>query len=129
MKRLRITIGNKSYEVTVEDLNEDDSFQTPVETPRPTAAPAAREEPPRNTGRAKAKPSSDAGAVTCPMAGAIKSILVQQGDSVRQGQPLLVLEAMKMENQITAPIAGKVKSLEVAVGDSVPEGQVLLILE
>ncbi len=55
-----------------------------------------------------------AGAVTSPMAGAIKSILVKEGDVVKQGQALVILEAMKMENQITAPVAGTVKSINVA---------------
>ena len=52
------------------------------------------------------------------MAGAIKSIKVEVGTSVTQGQTLIVLEAMKMENQITAPTAGTVKSIEVKEGDS-----------
>jgi glutaconyl-CoA decarboxylase len=63
------------------------------------------------------------------MAGAIKSVLVKQGDSVKQGQSLVILEAMKMENQITAPSAGTVSSVDVAEGDSVTEGQVLVVLE
>ncbi len=67
--------------------------------------------------------------VTSPMAGAIKSILVKQGDSVKQAQPLVILDAMKMENQISAPVAGTVVKIDVAAGDSVTEGQVLLVLE
>jgi len=63
------------------------------------------------------------------MAGTIKSVLVKPGDSVTQGQPLVVLEAMKMENQITAPVPGKVKSVDVKEGDSVQESHILLVLE
>jgi len=63
------------------------------------------------------------------MAGAIKSLLVQRGDGVTKGQPLVILEAMKMENQIAAPAAGKVVSVEVTKGDMVQEGEVLLRLE
>jgi biotin carboxyl carrier protein len=70
-----------------------------------------------------------AGAVVSPMAGVIKSIPVQQGDDVQIGALLVVLEAMKMENQITAPRAGSVKSIDVAVGQSVAEGEVLLTLQ
>lgn len=126
MKRLRITIGNKSYDVTVEDLTEAHSYQTSA-TPAPTHPAPAQPAP----AAAQPKPQLpiDAGAVTSPMAGAIKSILVKQGDSVKQGQPLVILEAMKMENQITAPVAGAVKSVDVAEGDSVAEGHVLLVLE
>jgi glutaconyl-CoA decarboxylase len=63
------------------------------------------------------------------MAGTIKSVLVKPGDTVKQGQPLVVLEAMKMENQITAPVAGCVKSVDVKAGDSVQESHVLVVLE
>ena len=103
-QELRITIGNKSYDVTVEDMTEVGSFPTsatpPPRAPRaggaatPTAAPRA--DPPSTT-------IGEPGAVISPMAGAIKSILVEAGASVTAGQSLIVLEAMKMENQIVAP--------------------------
>lgn len=67
--------------------------------------------------------------MTSPMAGVIKSVLVKQADHVKRGQPLVVLEAMKMESQITAPADGTVQRVEVAEGDSVREGHVLLVLE
>ena len=63
------------------------------------------------------------------MAGSVKSVLVEVGDEVNERQPLIILEAMKMENQITAPIAGTVQSVEVSEGESVAEGHVLLVLE
>jgi len=63
------------------------------------------------------------------MAGVIRSLLIKPGDTVTRGQGMVVLEAMKMENQITAPVAGTVKSIDVAAGDSVIEGQVLVVLE
>jgi len=131
MKRLRITIGNKSYDVTVEDLTEADPYQ-PSPTPAPAPTNPAPDAPAQSgPGPAPVKPQLpvDSGAVTSPMAGVIKSILVKQGDTVKQGQPLVVLEAMKMENQITAPAAGKVKSVDVNETDSVREGHVLLVLE
>jgi glutaconyl-CoA decarboxylase len=126
-KQLRITIGKKSYEVTVEDL-------TPSAGARPSSgapsapAPAAAPAP---TAVRSARPTLpvEAGAVTSPMAGVVKSILVGQGDEVQKGQPLVILEAMKMENQITAPVEGTVKSLDVGAGDQVQEGHVLLVLE
>jgi glutaconyl-CoA decarboxylase len=128
MKKLRITIGNKSYEVTVEDLTEPATQQTPSGPPQPTATPAA---PPAPSSAAPLKPQLPiaTGAVTCPMAGSVKSILVKQGDTVEAAQPLVVLEAMKMENQITAPVAGTVKSVDVKEEEQVQEGQVLLVLE
>ena len=129
MKKLRITIGNKSYDVTVEDLTEADSYQTPAAPAQANRAPATPVQPAQSGVPAKPQLPIDAGAVTSPMAGVIMSILVDQGDSVKQGQPLVVLEAMKMENQITAPVAGTVKSVDVKEGDSVQEGHILLVLE
>ena len=128
MKKLRITIGNKSYDVTVEDLTEADSYQT-SSTPPASLASTSPNQPAPSTSPTKPKLPIESGAVTSPMAGAILSVLVKPGDGVRQGQPLVVLEAMKMENQITAPVAGTVKSVDIQEGESVEEGHVLLVLE
>jgi biotin carboxyl carrier protein len=129
MKKLRITIENKSYDVTVEDLTEADPYQLPATPPQPNPTSAAPVQPAQNAAQPKPQLPIDTGAVTSPMAGAIKSVLVKPGDRVKQGQPLVILEAMKMENQITAPVAGTVKSVDVAVGESVQEGHVLVVLE
>jgi biotin carboxyl carrier protein len=126
MKKLRITIENRSYDVTVEDLTETDSYHTST---IPVESHSAPQHAMHGAAPAKPKLPIDAGAVTSPMAGTIKSVLVKPGDSVKQGQALVILEAMKMENQITAPVAGKVKSVDVKEGDSVQESHVLLVLE
>ncbi len=127
MRMLRITIGNKSYDVTVEDLTEADSYQTSSVRTQPTEASPALA--PQAAAPVKPQLPIDNGAVTSPMAGQIKSVLVKQSDEVKQGQSLVILEAMKMENQITAPVAGTVKSINAQEGDSVREGHVLLVLE
>lgn len=127
MKKLRITIGKKTYDVTVEVLSDDSPQQS-----RPTVGrPAVTAAPPSSTPGASAPPQSVdvAGAVLSPMAGQVKSVLIKEGDAVQAGQPLVILDAMKMENKITAPQAGKVASVEVKEGQSVQEGQVLLALE
>lgn len=67
--------------------------------------------------------------VDAPMPGMIISYEVEEGEEVHEGDPLLILEAMKMENSIAAPVAGKVKQLNFADGDSVQKGDVLLIIE
>ncbi len=129
MKKLRITIGKKSYDVTVEDLTVEASPSASSRSAPPSSAPAQ----PVSTATARTPPKPqlpiDAGAVTSPMAGAVKSILVKESDEVKEGQALVILEAMKMENQITAPVAGTVKRVDVKEGESVQEGHVLLVLE
>jgi acetyl-CoA/propionyl-CoA carboxylase biotin carboxyl carrier protein len=68
------------------------------------------------------------GQVTVPMQGTIVRVLVEVGDDVEVGQPVTILEAMKMENNITAETAGKVKEVKVAPGDSVGAGDVVMVI-
>jgi len=67
--------------------------------------------------------------ILAPMPGMIFQIHVNSGDEVQEGQELMVLEAMKMENPVVAPLSGKVKELRVTAGDKVGTRQVLLVLE
>jgi len=69
------------------------------------------------------------GVVRAPMPGRIIAVLVADGDTVKPGQPLVRLEAMKMEHTLTAAIAGKVDQLACAVGQQVEEGMTLLVVE
>ena len=71
----------------------------------------------------------DETAVRSPLPGKIIDLKVKVGDSVSKGQPLLVLEAMKMEHTLSAPADGKVKSVRYAVGEQVPEGAELVEFE
>jgi 3-methylcrotonyl-CoA carboxylase alpha subunit len=68
-------------------------------------------------------------AVRAPLPGKIIDLRVKPGDTVSKGQPLLVLEAMKMEHTLTAPADGTVKSVRYAVGEQVPEGAELVEFE
>jgi biotin carboxyl carrier protein len=80
--------------------------------------------------KAAAKKSSPAaGAVMAQMTGRVISVNVKPGDTVTEGQILLVIEAMKMENEITAPMAGKIKEVAVAPGGRVSEGDLLVQFE
>ena len=67
--------------------------------------------------------------IVAPMPGLIIEILVDVGDEVREYQTVMVLEAMKMENQIASTTSGKVVEIKVKVGDAVREGQALLVLQ
>jgi biotin carboxyl carrier protein len=132
MRKLRITVNGKAYEVLVEDLTEPAGQSArPASSPSTSApaASAASSAAPSNPAPSRPSLPIDTGAVTSPMAGVVKSVLVSVGDEVKQQDPLIVLEAMKMENQITAPAAGKVKSVDVEEGESVQEGHVLVVLE
>ena len=78
---------------------------------------------------AKKGPAGARGAVTAQMTGRVISVNVKPGDQVTEGQILLIVEAMKMENEIAAPLAGAIKEVAVAAGARVSEGDLLLQIE
>ncbi|MCM2371940.1 biotin/lipoyl-containing protein [Aporhodopirellula aestuarii] len=125
MKKLKITVEGKAYEVTVERMDEPSGSPptAPLAAPAPAqaATPVKRADSPR--------PPIKAGSITSPMAGVVLSVDVADGEEVSQEQLLLVLEAMKMENQIIAPAPAKVAKVHVKAGESVTEGQLLVELE
>jgi 3-methylcrotonyl-CoA carboxylase alpha subunit len=73
--------------------------------------------------------AEDQTSLTAPMPGTVVKVLVGEGDEVEEGQTLLVLEAMKMEQTVAAPYAGTVRELPFAEGDLVPGGSILVELE
>jgi len=125
MKKLRITVEGKAYEVLVESLDTPATSASPAPLPPATAviAPAAP--------AAKSASSGPAlpGAVTCPLAGKVVAVQVQVGAAVEAGQPLVTIEAMKMNTYVNAQRAGKVAKIHVNAGDTVEEGQTLVTIE
>ena len=96
----------------------------------PSAAPASGGEAPAPSGGpAPAPTASMDGALTAPMQGLILKVLVAAGDAVKLGQPVAVLEAMKMQNDVTATKSGTVKEVYVAEGAVVTPGQALMVIE
>jgi biotin carboxyl carrier protein len=95
----------------------------PVPAPKPSAPSTAPEAP-----AAGAAPSGDGEAVRAPIPGVISAIKVSSGNQVAKGQVLLILEAMKMQNEILAPFDGTVTSVSVSQGASVQTGDVLVTL-
>ena len=149
MKRYNITVNGKSYEVAVEEIG-GQGF--PAEAAAAKAAPAAASAPAAATAvaaaptaapaapapttypapRAECPPVSSgvAGATTikAPMPGTVLSFCVDQDQVVKRGDVILILEAMKMENEIVAPVDGVVTALRASEGASVTTGDPLVEL-
>ena len=125
MKAYTITVNGVSYDVTVDEKGNVGSSASPPAVPAQKAAAPATPAP---APQAKASAQGNI-SVTAPMPGKVLAIKVNVGDSVKSGTPVLVLEAMKMENDIVAPKDGKVVAINANVGDSVESGAVLVSLE
>lgn len=101
----------------------------PAAAPAPAPAPAAAAPAPAPAPAPAAAPAAaGAGTISAPMSGTILKTLVAVGDAVKSGQCVLVLEAMKMENEIFAPCDGTVKELSVSQGAAVQPGQTLMVI-
>ena len=114
MKKYKVTVNGTAYEIELEELTgaaPAAATAAPVPTPAPAAAPAGGEQ------------------VTSPMPGTILAINVAAGDTVKRGQVLMVLEAMKMENEIMCPCDGKVASVNTSKGASVESGTLLCVIQ
>lgn len=125
MKKLRVTVAGKVYEVIVEIL-EDDEHALPH--PVKHDVPSVHEVTGALTPPVVAPVSKEPGNVISPLAGRVVTISVQTGQTVKEGDQLLVLEAMKMNNYIYAPRSGRVSAIFVKADDAVEEGQTLLTL-
>ena len=115
-KTYHIKLNGKVYEVEIEEVNtsQNVSFTQKVET----KAEVKKED---------LKPVGNSSEnITAPMPGTITNILVKEGDNVKKGQVLAILEAMKMENEIVAPHEGAVKAISVDKGQNVNPGETLL---
>lgn len=141
--KLSVQIAGAVYEVEIEDLQarpvraaiggevfevwpaEQAAVSPAAVTPTVTAPPRARPAPPA----ARPAPGGSASAVLAPLPGVLLSVAVQPGDEVRVGQPLCVLEAMKMNNTIRAARAGRIAAIRATVGQAVQHRQVLLEYE
>ena len=116
MKHFNITVNGAAYDVTVEELA---AGAAPV-----AAAPAA----PKAAPAPAAAPKAGAVSVKAPMPGNILDVKVKVGDAVKAGQILVILEAMKMENEIVAPQDGTVAGINCAKGETVNVDDVLVTM-
>ena len=144
MKEYKLKINGNEYNVTVNEVDGSMAevevngtpfkveFDKPVKkAAAPVAKPVAKSAAPAPAAAPVAKPAAASGAgtaVTSPLPGVILDVCVKEGDAVKRGQTVMVLEAMKMENAIEATADGTVTAIKVGKGDSVLEGAPLVII-
>lgn len=132
MKKLRVTVEGKVYDVLVEMLDEG----APASAPRP-AAPAAPPTPvapahvaaPAPAPAAAPVRAAGAGDIVSPLAGKVVSIDVKVGQAVEEGTQVVTIEAMKMNTYIFAPKAGVIAAILATPGDGVEEGTALIRMQ
>ena len=124
MKRYSITVNGNTYDVIVEEVEAGATVSAPVVTTAPVApvAPVAPKAAPKAAG------NEGATKVNSPMPGTILSVKVAVGQSVKKGDVICVLEAMKMENDIPAPCDGVIASINTQKGASVAANDILATL-
>lgn len=108
MRKFSVNVNGTKYEVEVEEIDA-----------KTAAAAAPKAETPVNA------PAGSGTEVKAPMPGNILQVNVKPGDIVKEGQQLMILEAMKMENEILAPVSGRIGAIAVAKGSSVESGSLL----
>lgn len=134
MKTYLITVNGVTYEVQAEEVRGNQQIiqqvvQQPAPAPQPAAAPAPAPKPAPVVKEAPKSVPTGGTQITSPMPGSIFKLNVKPGDSVKRGDVVIILEAMKMENEIFAAEDAVVSSVEVTEGATVNTGDVLVILE
>ena len=130
MKQYKITVNGITYDVQVEEAGGVVTSAAPVQTQTPAPVAAATPAPVVEAPKSAAPAVSGNGEpLDSPMPGTIVKVLVATGDSVKAGQALIILEAMKMENEICSPKDGVIGSISVSAGEVVDSGKVLLTIE
>lgn len=114
MKQYKVNVNGTVYEVAIEPMD--------AAAPAPAAAPAAPAAPVATAPAGGEK-------VLSPMPGNILAVNVKDGQAVKKGEVLMILEAMKMENEIMAPCDGKVASVSVQKGNAVDTGALLCVIQ
>ncbi len=122
MRKFTVNVNGTKYEVEVEEF----APGSKASESRPAAEPLKASVP--STPASSAPVAGGKESITSPMPGTIVDVRVKSGDNVRSGDVLVVLEAMKMENEILAPIDGKVTDVKVGKGASVESGELLVVI-
>lgn len=125
-KKFRVTVNGQTYDVGVEEVGGSAATTAPAANAA-SPAPASRPAPVQASAPAAAGPAA-AGSIKAPMPGTVLGVKVSNGQAVRRGDVLLILEAMKMENEICAPGDGTVTQIRVQAGTTVNTGDPMIDL-
>lgn len=129
MRQFRVVVNGNEYQVAIEELTGEGTVVEQKTMPTQTSTPAASTAPAKPALQAKSSTAVvAAGSIAAAMPGTIFDIKVAVGDTVTKGQPLLVLEAMKMENDVMAPFDGTVTEIYTTKGASVNSGDQLMLI-
>ena len=124
MKKFNVTVNGTAYDVEVNEVK----GAAPVAAPAPAAAPAPKAAPAPAPAAAAAPVPAGAETVKAPMPGKILSVAVSAGQAVKKGETLLILEAMKMQNEIAAPHDAVVSEVRVSANQTVSTGDDMVVL-
>ncbi|AYO47730.1 TPA: acetyl-CoA carboxylase biotin carboxyl carrier protein subunit [Streptococcus mutans] len=128
LRKFKISIDGKEYLVEMEEISES---SVPAATPITSTTEntrAASDQKQQSQTPSPAATASAANTMPAPMPGTILKVLVNVGDTVSENQPLMILEAMKMENEIVAGMAGTVSAIHVSSGQTVDAGDNLITI-
>ena len=130
MKKYTITVNGTAYEVEVEDMGGAVASAPKAAAPKAAPAPDAAPAPKAAAAPAPAAKPVAAGAATisAPMPGKVLEVKVKVGDAVKAGDVIMVLEAMKMQNEIMAPADGTISDVRVSAGQTVGTGDVMIVM-
>ena len=126
MKRFLIKINGKTYDAEVEVIGA--SAAAPAVAPAPAAAPKAAAPAPAPAAPAAAPKAGGPANVTSPLPGTVLRLIKNAGDTVAAGEVVMIVESMKMENEVVAPEAGRIASIAVAAGSAINTGDLLFTL-
>jgi len=143
MKEYSLKINGNKYQVSVDNISEEGAsvkvngtaYNVEIEggkvtkIAKPAVAPSVSATTAAPAAAPKAAPAVGGKQIVCPLPGTVLDIKCAVGDKVTKGQTLMVLEAMKMENNIDSDVDGTVKAINVQKGSTASEGQVLIVIE
>lgn len=128
LRKFKISIDGKEYLVEMEEISESSVPAATSITPTTENTRAASDQKQQSQTPSPAATASAANTMPAPMPGTILKVLVNVGDTVSENQPLMILEAMKMENEIVAGMAGTVSAIHVSSGQTVNAGDNLITI-